>query len=143
MCKSDPDILISTKAHSKVMNLNPYQTPVADLSPDVSGSERFADVGRVVVSWEKLRFIYNGVLVLFTLLVVAFTWQIQMSRPLQVGARILAGAVIANVCFCAGPIVNGYLAWFGFYRRELTLVSFVCGTLFSMGLVIAVVVFLP
>ncbi|HLA84139.1 MAG TPA: hypothetical protein VJL29_05050 [Thermoguttaceae bacterium] len=119
--------------------VNPYASP-ADL-PDPSrihsnalspSDRRCLQVGRVVVAWEKLRILYNLLLgleaaVVFLLAVVFLD---QSLRGLA--KTILLGGLAANLCFCAGPLADGYLSWFGLRHRAVTWSLFALGTAFSM-----------
>lgn len=46
--------------------------------------------------------------------------------------RLFAGAVIANVLFFAGPVVETYVHWLGFRQIWLRWVLFFSGTLLSL-----------
>ena len=35
-------------------------------------------------------------------------------------------------CYCAGPLVDGYFAWFGVRHRAITVSRFIVGTVFMM-----------
>ena len=39
---------------------------------------------------------------------------------------------MANLCFCAGPVVDGYLSWLGLRHRAITWLLFLLGTALSM-----------
>ena len=41
------------------------------------------------------------------------------------------GAVLANLCFCAGPCAEGYLVWIGTRRRATRVVIFVVGMILA------------
>jgi hypothetical protein len=112
---------------------NPYRSPeaVSVESPGPGGMEatKFAQVGRVVVTWEKLRVVYNAIGIIPTVLIAIFV------RHFLVG--LVECVVLANLCFCFGPLIDGYLTWFGFRHKAVTIVLFVLGTcimlLLSLG----------
>jgi len=63
----------------------------------------------VLKRWEKLRLLYNAVLIPWTVLLIAVLPGGGTAGP----AEVLVGGVVANVCFCLGPVVETYLAWVG------------------------------
>ena len=104
---------------------NPYRTPKA-IEPATSEPERddsspkYESLGRVLVTWEKLRVIYNVIGAVPTaLLAVIF--------PEALG-ELVACAVLANLCYCLGPLVDCYLTWFGIRHNGVTGILFVLGT---------------
>ena len=124
------------------MTSNPYDPPTATLVNNRSQTEdRFHDVGKTVVAWERLRLIYNIVMGVFVAAVVGFSQALIARDYRQVLAEIAAGGVAANLCFCAGPIVDGYLTWFGIRNRWVTIILFIAGTILTMLLALVVIVF--
>ena len=121
---------------------NPYDPPTATLAvADSPIEDRFHIVGKTVVAWERLRLIYNTVMGPFVLAVVAFSHTIAARDYIELFAEIVAGGVLANLCYCAGPIIDGYLTWFGFRHRWVTIILFLCGTMLTMLLALAVILF--
>ena len=113
---------------------NPFQSPqtVAD-KPRLSAETKYARVGKVVVTWEKLRILYNGVLVAIVVLVfaggtVAGRVTDDSFSVWEFAEMLIVGCLTANVAFCAGPAVDGYLSWFGLRHPAVTLVLFLVGT---------------
>src|SRR5262245_54254540 len=94
------------------------------------GSNVSEDVG-LLAFWERLRIVFNAILgcevLALTLLARADYWT-------QRGfiRYLVARAIIANICFCAGPVADGYLRRFGFRGRGPTMLLFGIGTLLSM-----------
>ena len=84
--------------------------------------------------WEQLRIVYNLVL---GLAMIPFLKQF-LDQP-QFTMQVLEGAVGANLCFCAGPVVEGYAAMIGLPRRPTRWVIFAGGLLLSLALEIAFV----
>lgn len=103
---------------------NPYRSPntfpVAPGTIESARTSRLEELGRVIVTWEKLRLLYNGIGLLPTVLIVI----VAGSHPFEIAGC----AFLANLCFCLGPLVDGYLTWFGFRHRAVTVVLFVLGT---------------
>src|SRR5262249_46847410 len=86
----------------------------------------------VFVAWEKLRLLYNLILVAAVALFlnpVVFLLSLPIFLPF-----LLEGALIANIGFCAGPVAEGYLCLLGMSRRPVRALVFVCGTLVAIGL---------
>ncbi|MGB6042204.1 MAG: hypothetical protein WBF93_03510 [Pirellulales bacterium] len=115
---------------------NPFQSPqyqqLATEQDDESRRiSRFAHLGQVVVRWEKMRVFYNAILTLWVLLLMAL--RAEISNPPQLFMLAFC-CVAANGCFLAGPLVEGYLCWFGIRNPAITWLLFVPGTLFSCGL---------
>lgn len=97
---------------------------------------RLADrIARVFRRWERLRPLYNGLLAVFVALGPAFR---HADAPEQVFALVvcLFGAVLANLCYMAGPIAEAYLVWLGIESRIVTATLFVVGVAISLPLTI-------
>ncbi len=117
------------------MKQNPFASPpemIGASGPDEAGQAkaREARVGEEVIQWEKLRWIYNGILVMVTLmcLVARTDW---FDAPLQLAVTLGFGGIAANICYGVGTILGAYLAWIGFNNRHFRLVVFVLGTSFA------------
>lgn len=78
----------------------------------------------VFLAWERLRIIYNAVL---TFLVLSFGAPFLGERAFW--RFTLGAAVLANLCFCFGPVAEGYMSWFGADRRAVRGAIFVFGTM--------------
>ena len=97
-------------------------------------SVRFIRVGRTIVSWEKLRLAYNLILAFVTVLTCGLLLFFSFA-PFNVGrliGTVVVGVIVANACFCLGPLIDGYLSWFG-WRSALT-----TGVLFAIGMLISI-----
>jgi hypothetical protein len=88
----------------------------------------------IFLAWEQLRLVYNGVLAAPTFLVLL--WLNDWFDP-HLWWHVGGGAILANLCFCAGPVAEGYLSWAGFGGRWTRWVLFVLGTLFALALTAA------
>ena len=119
------------------MTENPYSSPISEPQPVArTAPDRhrasLADIAKnVFLAWERLRIAYIILLGLFTALIAAPT----MTEPRTI-LMIVEGAVIANVCFFAGPAVETYVRWLGYDRDWVRKFLFACGTLFTMLLVL-------
>jgi hypothetical protein len=84
----------------------------------------------VFFGWERLRVVYNLILV-GTVLPPGFVSGKILHPAFWVFA--LSEAVGANVCFCAGPVAEGYLCWFGLPRLPVRCALFVIGTMLAVA----------
>ena len=117
--------------------VNPYRAPATTTS-ETEGSvcldsrrERMQEIGEEFALWEKLRLVYNGILVVMSLIcvIVRPAW---LSRPFMLLGNLVGGAIGANVCYTVGVLASCYLAWMGFRNRTLTLVLFGLGTILAV-----------
>ncbi len=118
-----------------------------------------SDAGAAFFRWEKLRIPYNlivGVVGFVGVIVPWILWLLgepDAPDPAVSFRRAAIGVVLygvmANVCYCAGPVVECYLRWLGLRAPRLTAVLFIIGTAFSVlltgfiGLVAWAVVLFP
>jgi hypothetical protein len=118
------DLALSAQA-DKTQRATPT-TEDALTHPEIK--KRFPDAMEVFIAWERLRLIYNAML--FVVVLVRVT-------PLGVlfmAPFLLEPAVIANLCFCAGSVGEGYLCLLGIERRFARWAVFILGTLAAVGL---------
>jgi len=121
---------------------NPYSAPLAS-EPAVKIANRESDslnavARRTFLAWEKLRLIYNAILVVVTTLVCVF-------EPILVSAfdfwlYLVPEAIVANLCYFCAPVVETYVSWLGFRLRWLRATLFVVGTLLACVLAVFVLV---
>ena len=109
---------------------------------------------RTMKSWEKLRLLYNGVLLLPG---IALLWRIlhlQAERmaqtppgmgfpimdPVGLFIRTLLFGICANVCFCLGPYSEFIVTALGFplTARKIRVLLFSLGLMMSLGIIILV-----
>ncbi|MBL8809785.1 MAG: hypothetical protein JNM43_06370 [Planctomycetaceae bacterium] len=118
------------------MSLSPYQpsedqTHVEETLPHVPLDQL---ARRIFLAWERLRIVYNSVLVI-TVLCVGTIYYLQY-RPTALPLTGILGIIIpcigANLCFFAGPIVETYVAWLGNRTETLRLILMLLGTGLSM-----------
>ena len=113
---------------------NPYAPPI---SPAVA--EDRAAFGELVRGWEKLRLIYNGIMILpgIGVLVLWITRQ-NLPVPVAIIGGILVGSG-ANIAFMLGPLAELYLR--GIFRNGASLgrgrlLVFGAGLVVSTGVVL-------
>ncbi len=89
------------------------------------------DEAAMVARWERLRIIYNAILTVEVLVIslpmFRMTWA---HRGFLV--ELILGAVGANLCYCAGPVINFYFHCANIRGRAVTTVLFVMGTAVAM-----------
>lgn len=84
------------------------------------------------LAWEKLRFLYIGLLGTLTLLLCG-----REIVNIEILMIVIAGAFVANVCYFAGPILETYVSWLGLKGKWFRWMLFTVGTLFTMVLAVA------
>lgn len=114
---------------------NPYAMPMGEFAE----SPARVDFAEVIRNWETLRIFYNGILIFFTLL-LGFSVYPQRIFDAGYWAMLLFGGVIANLCYCAGPTVEGYGRYFGIWRPSFTKALFYAGTAFTTLLAVLCIV---
>ena len=123
---------------------NPFSAPQASSSAKVVEKEAaqpttLGQIGkRVFLEWEKLRLAYIGILVIFTVLIGLPQW----GNP-AFWVVAFFGAIVANVCYFLGPIVETYVTWLGLRSLAVRWSMFILGTLFTMAGAAAVILALP
>lgn len=118
------------------MNLkNPYLSPRptdSDAAALVAESptETLGSIAKqTFFAWEKLRLIYVAILGVETIL-IGLTGDGAAWDP-GFWLIVILCAMVANVCFFAGPILETYVRWLGFPTKALRWVLFIAGTLFT------------
>ena len=114
---------------------NPYASP-AEAEIAYSPFPPGESAKEVFVAWEKLRIIYNSVLAVISL-TAAHAWLAFLSIEDLLGL-LFQGAIGANVCFCLGPVIEGYLSLIGINRGKARIGLFVLGTMIASLLAISV-----
>jgi hypothetical protein len=107
------------------------QPPVdEDAAPWHNISQPQASADEVFLAWERLRLFYNAIL----LVVVVCYFGLE---TLFIVPFALLPALLANLCFCAGPVAEWYLYLLGMPRRSARWLVFVLGTLLSVVVTLA------
>lgn len=107
-------------------DLDPFAPPGAAIAPTPAPPDDFF---AVFWRWEKYRLAYNAILLAETLLALTTRRALTNWRFLDALAGL---AIIANVCFCAGPVLHGYLWRLGLRGRWVGLAILIAGTLLAM-----------
>ena len=96
--------------------------------------ETFAGAVRdVFLRWERWRLVYNLALV-GLVITLAVAWGDGNSNWVRLAVECVLGAIVANLCYFAGPIADAYLLWLGIHHRAVAPFLLGCGLLFTMGL---------
>jgi hypothetical protein len=107
---------------------NPYAPPGAE---GAARAPAVVDFGEIVRRWELLRIRYNAVLIALVLLLVVIFFPERFSIA-RFWVQVFGGAVIANLCFTAGPTVEGYGRFlFRTWLDSMTVLLFLAGTCFA------------
>ena len=116
---------------------NPFAAPTSDgnaektlPASELTGFQTLSAMAvPIFLGWEKLRLIYIGVLVVAS--VFAALMHNGLIHTFDFLACAIFGAVVTNVCYFAGPIVEAYLTWLKLKPLKLRIGLFVVGTIFS------------
>jgi hypothetical protein len=93
----------------------------------------FGTMRNVFLRWERWRIAYNLALV-GLVISLAVTFGGSDSNWSQFVVQCVFGAILANICYFAGPITDAYLRWLGIHYRVIAPLLFACGLVFAIGL---------
>ncbi len=114
-------------------SVNPYSSPLFEPTDPIHQSRAVqCDFGPIIWRWEKLRCLYNAVLVPWVLGLAIIFHAHELSSLVFWIEVALAGGV-ANLCFLIGPAAEGYGAYFGGWRFATTMILFLIGTIFTVA----------
>jgi hypothetical protein len=117
------------------MSDNPYTSPSLNnclANQLVEAPPTLGEVARnTFLVWEKLRLVYVSVLVAVVVFIAVLDSNSFRQHFRVFMQTVLGGAVIANLCYFAGPMVETYVTWLGYRGQWLRIVLFALGTLFS------------
>ncbi len=97
-----------------------------------------ADPHEALKKWEKLRLLYNAILIPFVVgatLIFHTRWLGDSSF----WEDVIIGGIGSNVCFCLGPVLELYLVWLGANARTARGWLFALGTAFTALAAFAVI----
>ena len=86
---------------------------------------------QIFIAWEKLRLLYNGVLVMVVVFVTG-------SAAWDLIPNLIEAAIVANLCFCVGPVLEGYANCCGMRRRTARWLVFCLGLGIAIGYTVEV-----
>ena len=93
---------------------------------------------KTFLAWEKLRVLYVAILAAVTFALTGT----HLFRDFRLVGLCVEGAVLANIAYFAGPVIETYVRWLGYNRDWPRWVMFVLGTLFTIGLAIVAIAML-
>ncbi len=108
---------------------NPFR-PVASENLGDSDDRPKVDFVPIIYRWEKMRLVYNAVLISFTLIWSCFVSPQLFFDPLFI-FQMCVGGVLTNLCFFTGPAIEGYGRYLGFWHLSLSVALFVIGLTFT------------
>jgi len=113
------------------MQPNPYESSAIAAPLDPVPLPTTNDAGHDLLrDWEYRRLWFNGLLIAETVLIGILPDGLIFQSRFWIFA--IEGAIVANVCFCVGPIATWYLSHLGFNHRRAGVVLFWAGTILSM-----------
>ena len=124
-------------------NQNPFQAPIKSTVAEKAtpASSEVLDFIVIAKKWEKYRLIYNGILVVETVVLAIALLFSGMPPSIELPVLAVFGAIACNFFFLLGPVLDGYCQWiFRSRDRVFGLIVLVLGTLFSALLAAGTVV---
>ena len=124
-------------------NQNPFQAPIKSTVEEKAtpASSEVLDFIVIAKKWEKYRLIYNGILVVETVVLAIALLFSGMPPSIELPVLAVFGAIACNFFFLLGPVLDGYCQWiFKSRDRVFGLIVLVLGTLFSALLAAGTVV---
>ena len=95
----------------------------------------------LLMAWERLRVVYNLVLIVIVVIIAASRRMLWSDHRFPV--FLFERVVLANLCFCAGPVIDGYLHLLKIGGRPSRLILFFCGLVLSILITIVSVTLYP
>lgn len=120
------------------MTGNPFEAPASDSRAVAKSESQFDQLRAILRSWEGLRVYYNAWLI-GVVLFAAAALLLSGRLPVLLGPLAVAGAIVANICFFAGPFAEAYLFILGWNHTVVRGILFVSGTMFATGLALAAI----
>ena len=114
------------------------QAPLQALAYETPGQRPKITTKQIFLMWEKLRVVYNVVLLCVVLTVFLLTKRGEVNW-FTLGWVCVMGCLGANLCFFAGPAADAYLNWLGYRHAAITAILFALGLLLSILLAAAFV----
>jgi len=88
--------------------------------------EKEIDFKSIFRGWERLRPVYIGLVAIATL-VFAFLIDDNFYEQPRIWLMFIEGAIIANLAYFGGPVLESYLAWLGRCPHWYRVVAFLPG----------------
>lgn len=121
------------------MTENPYVTPAASSDGEQMAKDSPESLSQIArqtfLAWERLRVLYAILLAMLTVLLAGP----DLLRLRTLGL-IVEGAIVANLCYFAGPALETYVRWLGYHGKWFRWLLFVGGTCLTAMLAILTLV---
>lgn len=98
--------------------MNPYSTPS---TPQQTPQHQQPEFKKLVIAWEKLRILYNGIMLLSGIITLSVLIHSYREEAFNIITLAFGFAIIANLCFFAGPVCEVYLRAFRNVSNEHSL----------------------
>ena len=112
---------------------NPFASPSANTTDSNNPEERnrTVDFVPILIRWERLRIVYNLILVPFVLLAALIFAGI---GPFEIDLIVstIACGLLANLCFMLGPTLEAYGTYFKVWHPLMTVLLFIAGLFVTM-----------
>jgi hypothetical protein len=109
-------------------NINPYAAPQSE---SMAGQGSPGQPYQTIFAWERLRLAYNGLLL--AAIMLGYVGRRQHNPdPTDFAGSVVLGLLGANVCYCAGPVLEAYLASWGADSKLARWLLFIVGAGFSV-----------
>ena len=108
-------------------------TPTVSQAMDVSHQQ--GQFKQVVIAWEKLRLLYNVIMLLVGVIALFVFVNYYRESSTKVLLQVITFAIFTNLCFFAGPLCELYLRAF----RDITNAQSLRWILFILGTVISLI----
>ena len=94
-------------------NQNPFQAPIKSTVEEKAtpASSEVLDFIVIAKKWEKYRLIYNGILVVETVVLAIALLFSGMPPSIELPVLAVFGAIACNFFFLLGPVLDGYCQW--------------------------------
>lgn len=125
---------------------NPYASPQEHSAPQPQDpavsrltrpQQKRLEIGEVIVAWEKRRVTYNVILAVVSAPILLYRLASAEIAIERMGGLVTL-AILANLCYCAAPVVEGYWTWIVGPTRWMRNLLFLVGT--ALACLLAVVV---
>ena len=112
--------------------MNPYSTPDSDQPPKIKAPN--SELREIVIGWERLRVLYNIILLLVGVIAIFVTVQQPFFNLEEVVIPAILFGIFANFCFCLGPVAETYIRVIFNTQdiKSMRLGLFILGTLLSL-----------
>ncbi|MDX1962144.1 MAG: hypothetical protein SFX18_03260 [Pirellulales bacterium] len=116
--------------------MNPYEPSQLPASAFTNNTleqprlEGWAIYREIFLRWERLRLVFNAVLVALSLIVGS---AFGLLNTFRFWLLCVEGGIVLNICYFAGPVVESYFTWLtGRELKDMGFILFILGTILCM-----------